>query len=131
MAPYGSPRGAVGTKLPARLNMRKLVQGRSSVWRDLFHIAHGDGMVLSCPIVGISSEAHMRRREFITLLGSAALATRSSAFAQPASKVFRVGTLGAGPAMSDTNPVGAALLRGFKQLGYTQGTNLVFERRGA
>ena len=73
----------------------------------------------------------MRRREFITLLGSAALATRSSAFAQPASKVFRVGTLGAGPAMSDTNPVGAALLRGFKQLGYTQGTNLVFERRGA
>ena len=73
----------------------------------------------------------MRRREFITMLGGAALATRSSAFAQPASKVFRVGTLGAGPAMSDTNPVGAALLRGFKQLGYTQGTNLVFERRGA
>jgi putative ABC transport system substrate-binding protein len=73
----------------------------------------------------------MRRREFITMLGGAALATRSGAFAQPASKVFRVGTLGAGPAISDTNPVGAALLRGFAQLGYTQGTNLVFERRGA
>jgi putative ABC transport system substrate-binding protein len=42
-----------------------------------------------------------------------------------------VGTLGAGAAITDPSPNGAALLRGFAQLGYTQGTNLVFERRGA
>jgi putative ABC transport system substrate-binding protein len=73
----------------------------------------------------------MRRREFIIMLGGAALTSGSGAFAQPASKVFRVGTLSAGSAMSDANPIGASLLRGFTQLGYTQGTNLVFDRRGA
>ena len=73
----------------------------------------------------------MRRREFITMLGGAALSAKSSAFAQTPSRALRVGTLVPGPAISDASPVGAALLRGFAQLGYTQGANLVFERRGA
>jgi putative tryptophan/tyrosine transport system substrate-binding protein len=73
----------------------------------------------------------MRRREFITLLGGAALATQSRAFAQGPARALRVGTLGPGPLVTDASPNGAALLRGFGQLGYTQGANLVFERRAA
>ncbi len=73
----------------------------------------------------------MRRREFITLLGGAALVTKSRAFAQIASRALRVGTLSAGPLITDANPNGASLLRGFAQLGYTRGANLVFERRAA
>lgn len=73
----------------------------------------------------------MRRREFITMLGGAALATKSSAFAQAPGRALRVGTLVPGPVISDTSPIGTALLRGFAQLGYTQGANLIFERRAA
>jgi putative tryptophan/tyrosine transport system substrate-binding protein len=73
----------------------------------------------------------MKRREFITLLGGAALATGSSAFAQVPGRTLRVGMLNPGPLVTDASPNGAALLRGFAQLGYTQGANLVLERRGA
>lgn len=73
----------------------------------------------------------MRRREFITMLGGAALATTSRAYAQAPARALRVGTLGPGPAIADASPVGTSLLHGFAQLGYTQGANLVFERRGA
>ena len=73
----------------------------------------------------------MRRREFITMLGGAALATTSRALAQSQARALRVGTLGAGPSITDASPVGASLLHGFAQLGYTPGTNLMFERRGA
>ena len=73
----------------------------------------------------------MKRREFITLLGGAALATQSGALAQGPARALRVGTLGPGPLVTDASPNGAALLRGFALLGYTQGANLVFERRAA
>jgi putative ABC transport system substrate-binding protein len=70
----------------------------------------------------------MRRREFITLLGSAAVAWPSAGFAQTS---FRVGLLSAPAPMTDNTPPGAALIRGFAQFGYSQGRNIVFERRGA
>jgi putative ABC transport system substrate-binding protein len=73
----------------------------------------------------------MRRREFITLIGGAVLATQSGARAQGPARALRVGTLSPGPSVTDASPNGASLLRGFAQLGYTQGGNLVFERRGA
>ena len=73
----------------------------------------------------------MRRREFITMLGGAALATTSRGHAQAPARTLRVGTLGPGPVITDASPVGTSLLHGFAQLGYTQGANLVFERRGA
>lgn len=73
----------------------------------------------------------MRRREFITMLGGAALATISRGYAQAPARALRVGTLGPGPVITDAGPVGTSLLHGFAQLGYTQGANLVFERRGA
>jgi len=70
----------------------------------------------------------MRRREFITLLGGAAVAWPSAGFAQTS---FRVGLLSAPAPMTDNSPPGAALIRGLAQLGYAQGRNIVFERRGA
>ena len=54
-----------------------------------------------------------------------------AAFAQASSRVYRIGTLGGGFAMTDDDPNGASLIRGLTQLGYDQGRNLVLERRGA
>ena len=46
----------------------------------------------------------MKRREFITMLGGAALATTSRALAQSPARALRVGTLGAGPLITDASP---------------------------
>src|SRR3954470_6432030 len=51
--------------------------------------------------------------------------------AQTASKVYRVGLLTPTAPLADTSPFGAPLVRGLAQHGYSQGRNLVFERRGA
>jgi putative ABC transport system substrate-binding protein len=75
----------------------------------------------------------MRRREFITLLGSAAawpLATPRETFAQ-APKVYRLGTLSVGPPIGITDGRGAVLVNALAQRGYTLGKNLGYEARGA
>jgi putative tryptophan/tyrosine transport system substrate-binding protein len=71
------------------------------------------------------------RRDFITLLGSAAAAWPLAAIGQTTSKVYRVGSLSPGEPVSDSSYFGAAIVRGFAKHGYTVGRNLVFERRGA
>jgi len=73
----------------------------------------------------------MRRREFITLLGGAAIARPRAAIAQTPSKAYRVGLLSPAAPIADNSPFGVPLVRGLAKLGYTQGRNLVFERRGA
>jgi putative ABC transport system substrate-binding protein len=73
----------------------------------------------------------MRRREFITLIGGAAIAVPSAGLAQMQAKVRRIGLLSPGPAIADASPFGAPLIRGLAQRGYTLGGNLEFERRGA
>jgi len=70
----------------------------------------------------------MRRREFVTILGSASVAWPGVVFAQAPS---RVGLLAGVAPIADNSPFGAALIRGLSQHGYTLGRNLVFERRGA
>jgi putative ABC transport system substrate-binding protein len=74
----------------------------------------------------------MRRREFITLSGSAAAAWPHLAGAQPGSKVARIGLLVDG---SLENAVVRsnfeAIRQGFDQLGYVLGKNIVFEERAA
>ena len=72
----------------------------------------------------------MRRREFITLLGATA-AWPSTVTAQGSSRVYRVGSLITGAPISDNSPVGAALILGLAQRGYTLDRNLTFEHRGA
>src|SRR5712691_9376908 len=71
----------------------------------------------------------MTRREFITLLGSVAVAWPRAVSAQTPAKVYRVGLLTGGPPVADDTPGGAALIRGLAQHGYTLGRNLALERR--
>ena len=70
----------------------------------------------------------MRRREFITLLGAAALAWPLAAQAQRAGRLVRIGFLSgdAGP-----NPNVFGFQHGLRQLGYVEGQNLVLIYRWA
>jgi putative ABC transport system substrate-binding protein len=73
----------------------------------------------------------MKRRNFLVLLGSAAVACPRAAFAQTPAKVYHIGLLSAGAPVADASPNGAPLIRGLAQHGYALGRNLAFERRGA
>lgn len=73
----------------------------------------------------------MKRREFITLVGSAAGAWPLSAFAQNRSRIYRLGLLSVAGPLTDDTPFGASLIRGLAQHGLVIDKNLVVERRGA
>ena len=66
----------------------------------------------------------MRRREFIMLLGGAAVALPLTAGAQPQPKMLRVGFVGIQPPGS---PLYAAFLERMAELGYQEGRNFTFE----
>src|SRR5262249_7324179 len=73
----------------------------------------------------------MRRREFITLLGGAAVAWPLAAGAQqPAGKVWRIGML-----ETVSRPLNAAnfaaFQKGLRELGYVEGQNLLIEYHSA
>src|SRR5262245_65555844 len=72
----------------------------------------------------------IRRREFITLLGGAALAWPVAVRAQQAVKVYRIGFLGAISA-DDLGQHLDALRQGLRDLGYVEGKDIVFEYRWA
>jgi putative ABC transport system substrate-binding protein len=72
----------------------------------------------------------VQRREFITLLAGAALIGPPTAIAQTP-KVYRLGTLTAGPPMSPASGDAAVLIGALTQRGYTLGQNLTYEARGA
>jgi putative ABC transport system substrate-binding protein len=65
----------------------------------------------------------MRRREFITLLGGAAVAWPAAAYAQRADAVRRVAWLGLGRADAPS-PYVDSLRGGLRELGWTEGRNL-------
>ena len=71
----------------------------------------------------------MRRREFITLLGGAA-ATPLAARAQQSGKTYRIGFLANDPTIP-TQPAGQAFLDGLRESGFTEGKNVIIERRFA
>ena len=71
------------------------------------------------------------RRTCLTLLGGAAVAWPYAVRAQSLATGARLGVLNGGAPVADASPVGAALLRGLAQHGYTLGRNLEIERRGA
>jgi putative ABC transport system substrate-binding protein len=72
----------------------------------------------------------MKRREFITLLGGAAIAWPLAAGAQQAGKVPRVGFMGNSTAALEANLVGP-FRDGLRELGYQEGRNIVIEYRWA
>jgi putative ABC transport system substrate-binding protein len=65
------------------------------------------------------------------MLGGLGLILPLSAFAQTASKVYRLGLLSFGAPLSEKSPFGGAILQGLAQGGYTLGKNLAVEARGA
>jgi putative ABC transport system substrate-binding protein len=71
----------------------------------------------------------MKRRNFMTLLGSTAVAWPLRALAETPAKVYRVGLVN--PGGLDAGPFEGALIRGLAQHGYAPDRNLAFERRGA
>jgi putative ABC transport system substrate-binding protein len=71
----------------------------------------------------------MERREFITLLVSAAVMLPRIARAQkPAAKIWRLGILQPG---APPDPIVDALQERLKELGYREGHNIVYEYRWA
>jgi putative ABC transport system substrate-binding protein len=68
----------------------------------------------------------MDRRTFIWLLGAGTVAVPVSAFAQPATKIRKIGILNALPRET---PLPQAFLRGLRDLGYVEGKNIIVEYR--
>jgi putative tryptophan/tyrosine transport system substrate-binding protein len=66
----------------------------------------------------------MRRREFIKILGSVAVAWPLSARAQHSAKIPRIGII-------DDSPIWNAFRLGLRDLGYLEGQNMAFEYRYA
>src|SRR6516162_8148811 len=74
----------------------------------------------------------MKRREFITLLGGAAAAWPLRVNAQPSAKIPRIGLMVTGSLESPEARVQLDAFRlGLRQLGYTEGRNIVIEYRRA
>jgi ABC-type uncharacterized transport system substrate-binding protein len=73
----------------------------------------------------------MRRREFIKLLlGSLAGAPRAT-FAQPSSRVYRLGSINPALPLAPQSPFGKILVDALAQRGYVIGQNLIYDSRGA
>src|SRR5215471_12586983 len=72
----------------------------------------------------------LRRRQFITLLGGAAVAWPLTARAQQAGKRYMVGILSAGGS-SVQAALNAAFSDGLREWGWVEGKNVVFENRNA
>src|SRR5882757_4861867 len=73
----------------------------------------------------------MRRREFFGLVGGAAVAWPLGTLAQQGTKTPRIGILVPGHAEGPDASRAAfnAIIEGLQELGYTEGQNIVFERR--
>lgn len=72
----------------------------------------------------------MKRREFVTLLGGAAVVASTPAFALPAGKAHRIGFLGNSTAVLEANLVGP-FRKALASLGYVEGRDVVIEYRWA
>ena len=72
----------------------------------------------------------MRRRDFITLIGGAAVAWPFPARAQQAGRIYRIGILEPIPAARNAANLDA-LRKGLREFGYVEGRNLVIEYRSA
>jgi putative ABC transport system substrate-binding protein len=71
----------------------------------------------------------MRRREFITLLGGAAVACPLAARAQQTKKMARIGVLWHAGSAEEEAVFLRPLVEGIAKLGYVEGQNVIFEHR--
>ena len=72
---------------------------------------------------------HMRRREFITLLGSTAAMWPRLARAQRQGRIPKVGVLWHAANIEEETPYYQSLVEGFRKLGYVDGQNITLEHR--
>jgi putative ABC transport system substrate-binding protein len=73
----------------------------------------------------------MKRREFLALLGAAALIDPQQASAQTPGRVYHLGTLHPGLPLTDASPFGKIVVKALAEGGYSLGQNLTFDARGA
>lgn len=73
----------------------------------------------------------MKRREFLALLGAAALVDPRAASAQTAGRVYHLGTIQPAVPLTDGSPFGKILVKALAERGYILGQNLTFDARGA
>src|SRR5271163_4727280 len=85
-------------------------------------------LALICFQLGLLPERQMRRREFITLAGSAAVVWPFTAHAQKPGNMYHLGILQPG---APPEPLVDALQERLKELGYSEGRNIAYEYRWA
>jgi len=73
----------------------------------------------------------MKRREFLALLGGAALVGPPAAPAQTPGRTYHLGTLHPATPVTDTSPFGKIVVRALAEHGYILGQNLTVDARGA
>jgi putative tryptophan/tyrosine transport system substrate-binding protein len=73
----------------------------------------------------------MKRREFLALLGAAALIDPRAASAQTPGRIYHLGTLHPASPVTDGSPFGKIVVKVLAQRGYILGQNLTFDARGA
>ena len=73
----------------------------------------------------------MKRRDFLVLVGGAALVDPRATAAQTPGRIYHLATIRPGVALTDDSPAGKILLKSLAQHGYVLGQNLTFEARAA
>src|SRR5450432_1276479 len=73
----------------------------------------------------------MKRREFLAILGGAALVGPYPATAQTPGRIYHLGTLTPSVPVTDTSPFGKIVVKALAERGYVLGQNLTFDARGA
>jgi putative ABC transport system substrate-binding protein len=135
MFAYSSAFGAKRTCMGVWLRPPRSLMTRTGHRRPKFAVMHNTAPMNGCGRVWtLSLGEHMRRRDFITLLGGAAAAWPQAAplgvaFAQSNERV-RVGYLWIGAEGSDGQTL-SGVRQGLADVGLVEGRNLVIERRYA
>jgi putative tryptophan/tyrosine transport system substrate-binding protein len=73
----------------------------------------------------------MKRREFLGLLGGAALTAPRMAAAQTQGRIFHLGTMTPVAPMAEGSPFGKIVVKALAQRGYSIGQNLTWDARGS
>jgi len=73
----------------------------------------------------------MKRREFLTLVGGAALVDPRAALAQTPGRIYHLGTLTPVAPMTDGSPFGKIVVKALAERGYAIGQNLTWDARGS